>query len=106
MQNYMTIKYDTRLEWKMQDDIVELWNRKLDIEDIKKDWFIISKFNIIKSLRNWNQIIWYLVFWREKNNFTDLDNKNIIPISNMLAWVLKQKEYLEEQKNRDYLDNM
>ena len=106
MQNYMTIKYDTRLEWKMQDNIVDLWDKKLDIEDLKKDWINISKFNIIKSLKNWNKIIWYLVFWREKNKFSDLDTKNIIPISNMLAWVLKQKEYLEEQKNRDYLDNM
>jgi len=106
IQNYMTIKYDTRLEWKMQDNIVDLWNKKLDIEDIKKDWIEITKYNIIKALKNWNKIIWYLVFWRENNNFTDLDTKNIIPISNMLAWVLKQKEYLEEQKNRDYLDNM
>jgi len=106
IQNYMTIKYDTRLEWKMQDNIVDLWNKKLDIEDIKKDWIKITKYNIIKALKNWNKIIWYLVFWRENNNFTNLDTKNIVPISNMLAWVLKQKEYLEEQKNRDYLDNM
>ena len=106
IQNYMTIKYDTRLKWRMQDNIVDLWDKKLDIDIIKEIWIKISNYNMIKELKNWNKIIWYLVFWRDKNWFSDLDTKNIIPISNMLAWVLKQKEYLEEQKNKDYLNNI
>jgi hypothetical protein len=105
MKNYMTIKYDTRLTWKMQDIIVDLWEKKLDIEDIRKTWIKLTKYNISKQLKNWNKIIWYFIFWRVYEKFTELDFKNIIPISNMLAWVLKQKEYIEEQKNRDYLEN-
>jgi hypothetical protein len=106
MQNYITMKYDTRLYWKMLDAIVDLWDKKLDLKDLKDNWIKLDKNNIIKSLKNWNKIIWYFVFWRKEDNFNDLDIKNIITISNMFAWVLKQKEYIEEQKNRDYLDNM
>ncbi len=103
LENYMTIKYDTRTPWKMQDYVIDLWNKKLDINYLKNNNIKLDNFNIIKELRNWNKTIWYLVFWRENKNFSELDIKNIIPIANALAWAIKQKEYFEEQKNKEYL---
>ncbi len=106
MKNYTTIKYDTRIKWKMQDTIIDLWDNILNIKDLKDNWIKLSKYNSIQSLKNWNEIIWFLVFWQNKNDFNDNEIKNIKPIANSLAWVIKQKQYIQDQINKEYSENI
>ncbi len=106
MKNYMTIKYDTRKIWKLQDNIVDLWDKQLELSNITKTWIKTSKYNTIEELRNWNKILWYLVLWKKDSPFNDTDIRSIKPIVNSLAWVIKQKEYNEEQKNKEYAENI
>lgn len=103
MDNYMTIKYDSRNKWIMQDNIVDLWDKKLDIDDLKRDWVQVVTNNYIQELRSWNSIIWYLVIGRNKKWFSTNEIKVITSISSSLAWVIRQKEYSEEEMNKEYI---
>jgi hypothetical protein len=84
----------------MQNNLVNLWDKKLDIEDIEKDWIKLEKYNLVQKLKNWNEIIWYLIFWEKTKDFTNTEIKVIDSISTLIAWVVKQKENLEEEKNK------
>jgi len=106
MKNYTTIKYDTRYKWKMQDSIIDLWNKNLTIKDLKNNLIKLSKYNSIQSLKNWNEIIWFLIFGQNKNDFNENEIKNIKPIANSLAWVIKQKQYIQDQINKEYSENI
>lgn len=101
VENYMTVKYDTRLKWKMQNNLVDIWDGKLDLHDLVKDWIKVEKFNYIEKLKNKNQIIWYLVIWESSTKFTEGQKKAISSISTLIAWVIKQKQAYEDERNKE-----
>jgi len=100
MKNFVSVKYDTRNSWKMQNNLVNLWDNKLDIKDLKLDWIELQKHNYIQELKNWNEILWYLIFWEKDKGFSTTEIKVINSISILIAWVVKQKENLEDEKNK------
>lgn len=100
IKNYVKVKYDTREAWKLQNNLIDLWDKKLDIHNIKNDWIELEKYNYIQNLKNWNEIIWYLVFWEQERDFNNTEKKVINSISTLIAWVVKQKENWEEEKNK------
>ena len=103
MDNYMTVKYDSRYKWKMQSNIVDLWNNNLDLEDLKNDWIVLEKFNYIENVKSENDIIWYLIIWERDHNFTEWQKKAISSITALIAWVIKQKHTYEEQKYKEFM---
>jgi len=100
MKNINILKYDTRETWKIQENIIDLWDKKLDIIDIEKDWIILSKNNTIQNLINWDELIWYLVLWKQTRNFSSSELKIISSISTSIAWIIEQKRFFEEEKNK------
>lgn len=100
IKNYVKVKYDTREAWKLQNNLIDLWDKKLDIHNIENDWIELEKYNYIQNLKNWNEIIWYLVFWEQERDFNNTEKKVINSISTLIAWVVKQKENWEEEKNK------
>ena len=104
IDHYMMIKYDTRSDWKLQNNLVDLQDKILDLKDLEKDWIILEKYNLIQALRNKNEIIWYLIIWEIDNKFLESKRKAISATSSLIAWVIKQKQAYEEQVNLDYLN--
>jgi len=102
LENYVTLKYDSRKKWKMQQTIIDLKDWILDFEDFKREWINISWYNLIEELKNKNEIIWYLVIWNKEKNFDEAQKKSISIISVSIAWFIKQKQYFEEIKNKEY----
>lgn len=100
IEHYMIVKYDTRLKWKMQNNLVDIWDHKLDLDDLINDWIKLEKFNYIEKLKNENEIIWYLVIWESSNKFSEWQKKAISSISTLIAGVIKQKQVYEEDKNK------
>lgn len=96
INDILTIKYDTRKEWKMQQLIFESWNKELEANIILEQWIILDKHNHIEKLINWNEIIWYLVIWNATKKFNDAQKKSITTVSVGIAWFIKQKQYFEE----------
>ncbi len=100
LDNYITLKYDTDFPWKMLDKTIEIIDNKLDLLSLKINWnYYLQNLNI------WNKNYWYLIFIKKENAFSDNEIKIITTISTSLSWVLKQKELLEEQKNKEYIKN-
>lgn len=101
IENYTSLKYDTRKKWKMQSNLIELVNWEFDINKLEEEWIIIEKFNYIEKLKNKNKVIWSLVIWEKENNFSEWQKKAISSISTLIAWVVKQKQVYEDEKNRE-----
>lgn len=107
MENFLTLKYDSRQPNKMQDKIFERSGYFLDLEELfincdikQEDKIIINKLSI------WNEVFWYLILAREKRGFTGSDKKIFTSLANSLAWVIKKLFTDKENKDKIYINEM
>ena len=103
MDNYYSLKYDTR-SWASFDGLnLEIDNLK-NI-DIKKDISDIqtSLFNNIVRLNIGERELWFLVVGRKNNIFSENEKNMLISMWNSLSGIIKQKEVLEEERNKSYI---
>lgn len=107
MENFLTLKYDSRQPNKMQDMIFERSWYFLNLDDLFSECNISLEDKIvINKLSIWNEIFWYLIFWREKRAFNGSDKKTFSSLSNSLAWVIKKLFTDKEIKNKLYVEEM
>lgn len=100
LENYATVSYDSRIQWKLLDKVVELKNSKIDLENLKE--FEIWEKNMILELKNGNKIIWFFIIWEdEKVEFSESQKKSINSIWVLLAGFIKQKQYFQNEKNKE-----
>lgn len=107
MENFFTLKYDSRQPNKMLDEVFERKWYFLDLDELferanisKEDQIVINKLSI------WNEIYWYLIFWREKRTFSGSDKKIFTSISNSFVWVLKKFFTDKDDMNKIYISEM
>lgn len=104
MEGYYTLLYDTRIQWKMSDLVIEfkpwgnIWKKLLELEQIDKKWF-----NMLVRLNVWNINLWYFIIWRSNINFTENDKKIIFSITNSLSWLIRQKYLQQEQRDKEFM---
>ncbi|MDD3794013.1 MAG: cyclic nucleotide-binding domain-containing protein [Candidatus Gracilibacteria bacterium] len=103
LNNIFTLKYDSRNKGKMGQDIIDLKDFKFNISNLKKQGVNLSKNNILEELKNGNEIIGYLVIGNEKNDFDESQKKSIGIISVSIAGFIKQKQYFEENRDKEYI---
>lgn len=101
MENYLVIKYDSRDKWRMKDQIIEIADNKLDLLELKLN----DMYHNIQQLSIWDNELWYLVYFRKDNNFTDNDKKILTTISTWISWLIKEKKLLEEERDKHYMDS-
>lgn len=100
LENYATVSYDSRIQWKLLDKVVELKNSKIDLENLKE--FEVWEKNMILELKNGNKIIWFFIIWEdEKVEFSESQKKSINSIWVLLAGFIKQKQYFQNEKNKE-----
>lgn len=100
IDNYLKLMYDTREKWKLQDEIIEMTDNKLNLLNLKID---ANYFTYIQKLSTWDHVLWYLIFYRKDNNFNENDKKILISTSTLITWIIKQKQVNNEEKNKEYL---
>lgn len=100
--HYLSLKYDTREPWKLQDKIIERWslNTLTELDNI-----VLKDNNLVQKLSIWNIDIWFMIYWKS-SSFTYDDKKLIVSISNSLTWLLKQKEIIKDELNKSYMKNI
>jgi len=101
LKEYLTLKYKTSNKNIMQNEVIKIIDNKLQLLDLKTKW----RYNHIQKLQIWEKNYWYLVFIKNDSSFTANEIKILSTMSTSLAWVLKQKEYLKEQKDKEYMEN-
>lgn len=101
MDEYLTLKYKTSKKWILQDDVVKITDNKLYLLELKHSW----KYNYMQDIIIGSKHYWYLIFLRENNDFSQNEIKIISSLSLSFWWLLKQKELIDEQKNKDYIKN-
>ena len=100
LENYATVSYDSRIQWKLLDKLVELKNSKIDLENLKE--FEVWEKNMVLELKNGNKIIWFFIIWEdEKVEFSESQKKSINSIWVLLAGFIKQKQYFQNEKNKE-----
>ena len=99
MNNYITRKYDTRKIWKLLNDIIEINNNELDLLEYRADWYYTFK----QKLSIWSNDIWYLIFLKKWQKFSDSDKKVFITTSGSIAWLIKQKQLMDEQRDKEFM---
>ena len=100
LQNFINIIYDTRNPWKMSSEIFEINDLRLELEKFKK--LNLSEKNLIVELKNGNKIIWFFIIWERQNlEFSEAEKKTINSIWVLLAWFIKQKQYFQNEKNKE-----
>ena len=100
LQNFINIAYDTRNPWKMSSKIFEITDFKLDLDKFEK--LNLSEKNLIVELKNGNKIIWFFIIWeRDEFEFSEAEKKTINSIWTLLAWFIKQKQYFQNEKNKE-----
>ena len=95
-KSYLTLKYDSRKSWKMQDKLLEKWKYNLEEIWIKKDYKILTKEIFI-----WEESLWNIII-AKKDSFNQNDKRIFLGMINSLAWILKQKKFLEEERDKEF----
>ncbi|RKW23935.1 cyclic nucleotide-binding domain-containing protein [Candidatus Gracilibacteria bacterium] len=100
LENYATVSYDSRIQGKLLDKVVELKNSKIDLENLKE--FEVGEKNMILELKNGNKIIGFFIIGEdEKVEFSESQKKSINSIGVLLAGFIKQKQYFQNEKNKE-----
>lgn len=107
MENFLTLKYDSRQPNKMQDIIFERSGYFLNLDELFSECNIHPDDKIIiNKLSIWNEVFGYLIFGREKRSFTGSDKKIFSSLSNSLAWIIKKLFSDKDLKNKLYIEEM
>ena len=101
MENYITLKYDTRKKWKLLNEVIELTNNKLDLLELSIDNFYIHS----QKLSIWTNNIWYLVFLKKDYKFNETDKKVLTIAASSIASVIKQKQLLDEKRDIEFMED-
>jgi len=101
---YYNLKYDTRYKWKLLDSTLEIQNEENIESVIKSENVQLSDYNLLEKLHVWNYNIWYFIIWK-KTEFEENDKKIIISIGSSLSWVMRQKRLLDEERDKNYMNN-
>lgn len=104
VDGYYTLRYNTNNKWKLIDEVIEV-NSLGTIECIMNAENIDTfPFQIIQRINIWNVNIWYFVIWKNDEDFSETDMKIITSITNSFAWIIKQKEIFEEEKDKNFMN--
>ena len=104
LDNYLTLKYDTRKQWKLNDKIININSKWLTKDVLLENKIDDNENSYIQELVNKNQIIWYMLIWYWEEDFTQWHKKAISSISVSIAWFIKQKQYFEDNVKNDYYE--
>ena len=98
-ENYLTLKYDSRKPWKMQDLLIKKWEYSL--EDI---WIENWDKIITKEISIWLEVLWNIIVAKE-SEFNQNEKRIFLWMMNSLSWLLKQKNIIEEERNKQFIEN-
>ncbi|MDP2090855.1 MAG: cyclic nucleotide-binding domain-containing protein [Candidatus Gracilibacteria bacterium] len=101
MENYIILKYDTRIKGKLLNEVKELTNNKLDLLDLKVDNYEIHSQKLSIGKNN----LGYLVFLKKDYKFNESDKKVLVVAATSISGLIKQKQLLDEQRDKDYMNN-
>ncbi len=104
-KDYYILRYDTRLKWKIQDNIIEIKEWDSEIKILKSSDINLDIFNLINKLKIWNDELWFIVVWRKNNIFNESEKNILISMSNSLSWIIRQKSIIQEEKNKNFMKN-
>ncbi|MCD5385102.1 cyclic nucleotide-binding domain-containing protein [Candidatus Gracilibacteria bacterium] len=99
MNNYITRKYDTRKIGKLLNDIIEINNNELDLLEYRADGYYTFK----QKLSIGSNDIGYLIFLKKGQKFSDSDKKVFITTSGSIAGLIKQKQLMDEQRDKEFM---
>ena len=103
IDSYYTLKYDTR--WGAWFEAISLETDDVNSIEIKKEIpdMKLSLFNHIVRLNIWERDLWFLIIGRKNNIFNENEKNMLISMWNSLSGIIKQKEVLEEERNKSYI---
>ena len=99
MQDYITQKYDTRKPWKLLNLITEVADNELELLNYRTEWYHTFR----QELSIWSADVWYLVFLKEWQKFSESDKKVFATTSGSIAWLIKQKQFLDEERDKEFM---
>jgi len=102
IEKMLVLRYDTSKWMKILNELIEMQNNTLDLSNIKD---FINNYNLIENISIWDKNLWYLVFCKENNNFTKNEKKIITSIIPSLAWIIRQREIIKEEIDKNYIKN-
>lgn len=99
MDNYITLKYDTRTPWRLLNSITEIADNELNLLSYRSEWYFTFKQKLAIGLNS----IWYLVFLKKNTKFDESDKKVFATTSSAIAWLIKQKQLMDEERDKEFM---
>lgn len=100
VDNSLLLKYDTRQNMKLLDDVIDFKWKDLVAEDLGD---YKENYNYIQELTVWDRYLWYLVFCNKNHDFTENNKKIILSISASLSGIIRQREIFDEARDMEYM---
>lgn len=97
--DYITLKYDTRKSWKMLNGVTDIADNELELLSYRSEWY----FTFRQILAIWSKSIWYLVFLKKDKKFNDSDKKVFTTTSSAIAGLIRQKQLMDEDRDREFM---
>lgn len=105
-ENILTLRYDSRGKWKLQDITIEIDGRPTK-QDLRKSKIYLWKYNIFVKLNIGKYNLGYLVFWNNVFPFQKELARVIESICTSITGLLRQRKIMIEERNKEYIkDNI
>lgn len=100
MDDYFKLSFDS-LEGASNKIIKFEWS-KFEYNTLIKEGVKIAQNIIHAPLQLWENLMGYIVIWNESKDFVENDERLLHDIAISLVWVMKQKEIINEEKNKAF----
>lgn len=105
LDTYFKLKYDSKSEKGIQNKIFKFDGNTLDLENIKNQWFQISKYFRFAPLKLGEVNYGFLLIGKEKWDFWENEEKLLINTAWSFVAVIHQKKVMDEEKNKFHVKN-
>lgn len=99
LSQYLTVKYDSRYPWKIQNKVVKKWHYSL-LDIWVPDWYRL----ITKDITIGEESLGSILIWR-KELFMENERRIFLGMINSLTWILKQKKIISEERDKNFSKN-
>lgn len=101
IQNYMTLRYNTKHKWRMQNWLTSIEDNELDLLN---NLINENSFSFKQKLTLWDKEIWVLIFIKKDKDFEESEIKAIKTTSTSFTSLIKQKQILDEERDREFMN--
>lgn len=106
MDEYYKLKYNSLDSGNFQNAVFKISRNSLDLNVLKETWVILLDYLRWAPLLLENKNHGFLIIGKKWKDFHESEEKLLWNTATSLVWIIRQKEFLDNERNKLYMKNI